>query len=60
MKIIAFIDEPTVIVEILSHIGEPHNPPVPTPASGPWCDIWRDDCLMELEHPDNPAVEFCD
>jgi len=35
MKIIAFIEEPDVIIRILSHMGENSEPPILSPARGP-------------------------
>lgn len=39
MKIIAFIDEGEAIREILTHLGEPVDPPRLTPARGP--PLWE-------------------
>ena len=39
MKIIAFIDEGDAIKEILSHLGEPADPPRIAPAHGP--PLWE-------------------
>ena len=35
MRIIAFIDEPGAIKQILTHLGVPTTPPVVAPARGP-------------------------
>ena len=51
MKIIAFIDEGEVIREILTHLGEPVDPPRIAPAHGP--PLWEaagqcgDDLLIQ-------------
>ena len=35
MRIIAFIDDPTEVKKILTHLGEPATPPLLAPARGP-------------------------
>ena len=51
MKIIAFIDEGEAIREILTHLGEPVDPPCVAPARGP--PLWEaagqcgDDLLIQ-------------
>jgi hypothetical protein len=39
MRIIAFIDEPGAIKQILTHLGEPTTPPIVAPARGP--PLWE-------------------
>lgn len=58
MRIIAFIDDPSEVKKILTHLGEPTAPPKPAPARGP--PLWEaagpggdDDPLQPI-----PAFEF--
>jgi hypothetical protein len=58
MKIIAFIDEGEVIREILTHLGEPVDPPRITPARGP--PLWEaaGQCGNDLLIQPLPEYEF--
>ena len=58
MKIIAFIDEGEVIREILTHLGEPVDPPRIAPAHGP--PLWEaaGQCGDELLIQPLPEFEF--
>ena len=61
IRLIAFITEPGPIRKILTHLGEPLEPPPITPARGPpadWGDLLqaRDDRAIFQASPDELAV----
>jgi len=60
MRIIAFIEEPDAIIKILSHIGEPTERPVPSPARGPpeWENDFPpdDNTITHEEFPDDVPI----
>lgn len=58
MKIIAFIDEGEAIREILTHLGEPVDPPRLTPARGPPLREAAEQCGDDLLIQPLPEYEF--
>ena len=56
MRIIAFIDDPTEVKKILTHLGEPATPPLLAPARGP--PLWEAALPSDADPFAQPMPEF--